>query len=292
MTSIDEKALPEKNVEESMEEALGGSVIVDKDRSDWSSTKERRASIKSNMSKKKQEFKFDLAEDVYALISVCPVFSTPFLTALLVVAIKVTVYLILASDIEIAQRVDSDRIATTAVKGLLIPVSVAMQEDLMDCYYFFANGIYDEEIEKISSSATKKKMYISYFMRLFDGLLSLYVNFAVMLVTTTTLGVFLNFAALQFLQSIDDVFYELIEKGFVGDTMEHWCMICSEIKIKRRHEENNTRFLFFRVSHLDTILSFITLGICYIVWIVLTAAEYDENFGNTVYGPIVNSTAA
>jgi hypothetical protein len=266
MTSIDEKALPETNVEEFMEEA-GGSVVT-KDRSDWSNTKDRKASIKSFMSQKKIDFEFDLTEDVYALISVCPVFSAPFFTALLVIATKLTVYIILADGIEIHQRVYSDRIATTAVKGLLIPVSVAMQEDLMDTYYFFANAIYDEDIMKISPSATKSKMYISYVMRLFDGLLSLYVNFAVMLTTPSTLAVFLNFAALQFLQSIDDVFYELIEKGFVGDTMEHWCIKCSEIKIKRRHQENNTR-MFISVSAISirsypvSPLEFVTLfGLC------------------------------
>jgi len=289
--TTDQKELPTKDIEQSVDEGDAMKSTDTKDKSDWSV--DRRGSIKETMSVKKAEQRFDLTEDVYALLTVCPVFSHPFLISMLIVILKITVYAILATDIAITSRINTDRLATTAVKFLLVPVSVSMQEDLMGSFFFFANGIYCPTMMKKSKSATERKLYFSYCLRTIDGLFSLYVNFTVMLTTTDTQSVFLNFAALQFLQSIDDVFYDLIEKGFFGDTMEHWAELCSQVSIaKRWGKENNHKFWCFRISHLDTILSLMTAGLCYLAWIVLTIAEYNTEIGDEFYGPVGNATAA
>jgi len=284
--STDEKELPTKEVDAGAdEEAVEDTSAKDetKDKSDWSV--DRRGSIKETMSTKKQEQRFDLTEDVYALIFVCPVWSKCFFVAMLIVALKLTVYGILASGIAIGTRVTTDRIPTTIVKCFLIPVIVAMQEDLMGSYFFFANGIYCPSMLKKSRDATQKKLYFSYVLRTIDGFLGLYVNYATMLITADTLGVFLNFAALQFLYSIDDVFYDLIEKGFFGDTMEYWAALCHEMTLARRHGgDHNHKFFCFRISHLDTIFTFMTGGLCYLGWILVTVGEYSDTAAEALYG--------
>lgn len=244
------------------EELMGDEGSGTKMRSDWSV--DRRASIKSLMKMKKTDERFDLDEDVYALITICPVASFPFLFAIVIVVLKLVVYGILISGIELFQPVEVVNIETTVVKCLLIPVSVAMQEDLMSAFFFFANAIYCPRMLEVSTSATKSKLYFSYILRTIDGIGSLYVNFTVMLTTGDTLGVFLNFAALQFLQSIDDVFYELIEKGFMGDSMEHWAVLSAKVTIARRHGDDNKRILCFRISWLDSILMVTTVVLCFI----------------------------
>jgi hypothetical protein len=284
--STDEKELPTKEVEAGADEE----AVVDttaqkgtKDKSDWSV--DRRTSIKETMSTKKADQKFDLTEDVYALVFVCPVASKCFFVAMLIVALKLTIYGILASGIDIGTRVTTDRIPTTVVKCFLIPVIVAMQEDLMGSYFFFANGIYCDSTLKVSKHATKNKLFFSYVLRTIDGFLGLYVNYATMLITPDTLGVFLNFAALQFLYSIDDVFYDLIEKGFFGDTMEHWATLCNDMYLARRHGgDHNHKFLCFRISHLDTIFTFMTGGLCYLGWILVTIGEYSDTAAEALYG--------
>lgn len=266
--------------EELMEDEGSGTKM----RSDWSV--DRRASIKSLMKMKKTDERFELDEDVYALIAICPVASLPFLFAIAIVVLKLVVYGILISGIhpDLTQPLKILNIETTVVKFLLIPVSVAMQEDLMSAFFFFANAIYCPRMLEVSTSATKSKLYFSYILRTIDGIGSLYVNLTVMLITEETLGVFLNFAALQFLQSIDDVFYELIEKGFLGDSMEHWAVLSAKVTIARRHGDDNKRILCFRISWLDTILMVTTVVLCSIGWVIFTVATYSEWFGAVFYG--------
>lgn len=256
-------------------EATQGNVQPVGNSNDWSV--DRRASIKAMMNKKKEEDRFPLAEDVYAYLIVAPVHSAPFLFSLAVIAIKIFVYSILTTDISLK---DFDYAAeskhlTMTVKFFLIPVAVAMQEDLMDSYFFFANAMYCPTMTSISMHATKEKLIFSYFLRTFDGLFSLWVNYAVMLTTDSILAVFLNFAALGFLQSIDDVFYDLAQKGFFGDSLEVMSEVCKTITLARRTSLENQCLGFIRISHVDSILLVGTLIVAVILYGLATAIVYD-----------------
>lgn len=222
----------------------------------------------SQMLSYKQQGSYDIPEDVYAFITVAPVFSAPFIFACLVICTKYIVYCTLLAKIlenfakiEVAQRI------TTAVKFFLIPITVAMQEDLMAVYAGLANASYDPKVLDISAAATKSKFALAYLLQLIDGLLSLVVNFLVMLTTADVLDVFLQFAALHFLQDIDDVFYALVEKGFFGDGMEHMATVCKQVSWPRR--AGTTKFSQF-LTNLDTILFFFTFFVCLILYIVYT----------------------
>ena len=230
--------------------------------------------IHSEMLSYKQQGSYDLPEDVYSFITVAPVFSGPFLFAIGVIGIKYIVYATLmhglkfeAFSVTIEDDVGGDAILAIAVKFLLIPVTVAMQEDLMAVYAGLANARYDPKVCEISEAATKKKFALAYLLQLIDGLLSLSVNFLKMFSTPNILDVFLNFAALHFLQDIDDVFYALVEKGFFGDDMEHMATVCKQISWPRR--TGSTQFSHF-LTNLDSILFFLTFLICVILYVVIT----------------------
>ena len=113
-----------------------------------------------------------------------------------------------------------------------------MQADLMHAFFCFANVMYDPSIlETTSTSATKFKLYISFLLRTFDGLFSLTVNFYLMLVTAETLSVFTNFAALYFLQDIDDVFYglvQLVRKSIRCFSMLHCILSACNVPLRSR----------------------------------------------------------
>ena len=110
-----------------------------------------------------------------------------------------------------------------------------MQSDLMQVFATIANTKYSEDVLTVSKSATFHKFLLAEVLRFIDGGLSLFVNFSVMLTTDAVLSVMLNFAALHFLQDIDDVFYNLVEKGFFGDRLEHMATICKSISWPRRY---------------------------------------------------------
>ena len=100
----------------------------------------------------------------------------------------------------------------------LIPVAVAMQEDLMAVYARIANVKYDPDIMLISPYATPTKFALSFLLRFADGLYSLILNFILLLITDEVLSLFLNFAALGFLQSIDDVAFSVVANGYLGES--------------------------------------------------------------------------
>jgi len=210
-------------------------------------------SARSLMKSKKETDTYDLAEDVYAFIFVAPVLSLPFFFSFYVIAIKIIIYSILFTDIHIDDVTGASQTATAA-KFFLIPVALSMQGDLMHSFFCMANLNYCPQVLKVSKSATKTKLLLSFLLRTIDGMFSLAVNFALMLTTQSTLSVFTNFAALYFLQDIDDVFYGLVELGFFGDLMEHWSTVCKSVTLPRRTGADNRKCGFLRISHLDSIM--------------------------------------
>lgn len=238
--------------------------------------------IKMHMNAKKLEDRIPLGENIYSLMVVSPVYSWPFLFSVLVILGKLTILGILLSDINF-RDLRKEEIKVTVVKFFLIPVAVAMQEDMMDSFFFFANAIYCPSIMEHSPVATKHRLMFSYAMRIVDGVLSLFSNFFIMLITQNTKGVFLNFAALQFLYSIDDVFYELVIQGFFGDSMENLSKVCKDITLSRRPGNDNARIMGIRISWMDTLFFWLSCLVCYIIWAVFTVAKYHEEFGEKFF---------
>ncbi len=255
--------------------------VPDKDELDTSGKKSmRRKYMNSEMLSYKQQGSYELPEDVYSFITVAPVCSAPFLFAVAVIGTKYIVYATLLSGLKFSEfsiKIDydgpvidglsTDEIIAIAVKFLLVPVTVAMQEDLMAVYAGVANTKYDPKVKEISEAATRHKWALAYLLQLIDGLLSLTVNFLKMFNTPNILDVFLNFAALHFLQDIDDVFYALVEKGFFGDDMEHMANVCKQISWPRR--TGTTEFGHFLAS-LDSTLFSLTFLICVALYILIT----------------------
>lgn len=78
----------------------------------------------------KSDQSLPLKNDVYAFIAVAPVMSTPFFFALYVVFVKYCVCGLLAFGIQF-DNIGASGLADDVVKFLLIPVAIAMQEDLV-----------------------------------------------------------------------------------------------------------------------------------------------------------------
>ena len=145
-----------------------------------------------------------------------------------------------------------------------------MQSDLMQVFATIANTKYSEDVLTVSKSATFHKFLLAEVLRFIDGALSLFVNFSVMLTTDAVLSVMLNFAALHFLQDIDDVFYNLVEKGFFGDRLEHMATICKSISWPRRY--------VFRYTTIILSLD----GLCVCAFLFVCCLLYRCPYGSVV----------
>ena len=217
----------------------------------------------------KDHQKIYLGENVYSLLVVAPVTTWTFLFSALVVCLKLVILVILSSDIKYENIDYTPRAGLTFVKFFLIPIALAMQEDLMAAFDVIANGMWCESLVEHSTSATLSKVYFGYFLRGIDGCLSLYVNYGVLLTTNDEIvNVFLNFAALQFIYAIDDIFYELMKLGFFGDQMEHMTMVCGDCSLKRRFGKDDYKIWKFNVSQLDTILFFFLMSLAWLGYFI------------------------
>merc|ERR1712238_247266 len=168
----------------------------------------------------------------------------------------IIVYSLLYTDINFNIE-ESGAKTAMAAKFFLIPVALSMQTDLMNSFFLLANLSYSQEVLKVSTSATKPKLFLSFLLRFLDGLFSLAVNFKLMMIQDEVLSI---------LQDIDDIFYGLVELGFFGDGMEHWSTVCKSISLPPRTGADNKFCGAFRMSHLDSglwLICFIALLIYY-----------------------------
>jgi hypothetical protein len=133
----------------------------------------RNDSTKSIIKSKRDKDTFQLAEDAYGFIFVASVHSKLFMFSLYVVALKLLIFSIVASGIAFQEQEhdqDQDQIKVMVAKFFLIPVAIAMQDDLIYAIFLIANIKYDQSALDISESATNKKFILGIFLRTLDGI--------------------------------------------------------------------------------------------------------------------------
>ncbi|KAL9181998.1 hypothetical protein ACHAXT_012341, partial [Thalassiosira profunda] len=152
--------------------------------------------------------------DVYNMFYISDAWSQPFFYAICVLVMKMALYILLIVDLLIdpdaypfernTKEVEVKLIVKLA-QLFLIPVAILVQEELRVSFFVFGNLQYSPGITKRHPGATKWKWYTANSARFADGVLFLFTNTYLMLVTVNLLSIFLNFAALMFLQQIDNV---------------------------------------------------------------------------------------
>eukprot|EP00525_Craspedostauros_australis_P013026 CAMPEP_0198135188 /NCGR_PEP_ID=MMETSP1442-20131203/60461_1 /TAXON_ID= /ORGANISM="Craspedostauros australis, Strain CCMP3328" /LENGTH=285 /DNA_ID=CAMNT_0043796349 /DNA_START=32 /DNA_END=889 /DNA_ORIENTATION=+ len=189
-----------------------------------------------DMNSRSEPERFDLGEDVYSLIFISPVCSFSFAFAIYMIILKLILFTFLAIDLydQSSGQFGDKSTLIRATQFFLLPVAIALQEDLIHVYTRVANIQYDPAIQDRVPSATETKFALSFLLRFLDGLYSLITNFVLVLITDEVLSVFLNFAALGFLQSIDDIAFHLAANGYLGDNMEDFCMVVKTSSLPRR----------------------------------------------------------
>ncbi|VEU40056.1 unnamed protein product [Pseudo-nitzschia multistriata] len=204
--------------------------------------------------------RLNISEDIYSFVFACPYWSKEFWFAIYFICTKYICFGILMSNISMDNQYHGC-IMVQVVKFFLIPVAISMQEDLITVFYNTACKRYDGLVSRRFVDASLFKWTLANSLRFVDGILSLSVNFFLMLCTNTTLNIFLNFAALHFLQFIDDVLYRLAEQGFFGESMEWATVMCKQITFPRRAIIHGERYNNF-MTHMDTIFLFMTGFVC------------------------------
>jgi len=201
-------------------------------------------------------------DDVYNLFFLSRVGGHAFWYSLYVFGLKMALYTFLAIDAFQNESLDQKTgLRVLMAQFLMLPVAVAMQDDLIATYYLIANIKYCPSIRRTNPEAYEWKFNIATACRAIDGAYSLCVNFVVLVSATDVLSLFLNFAALQFLQTIDNIALELAADGYLTDRLEDVAGNVKEAELPKRSDENWLRCV-------DTILFVTTCVILFAFWLM------------------------
>ena len=168
-----------------------------------------------------QQIRYSLSPNIYSIIFLADIHSVSFFYSLTCCFAKLSLYSFLA--VELGQNgffyeAGADRLVQTA-QFILLPIAVAIQEDLMESLAIIANVKY--VAPDGYPHATGFKWIMAIALRMLDGASSLAINFMLLLQADSVLSLMLNFAALQFLQSIDDMAYSMGKNGYITVKMEY-----------------------------------------------------------------------
>mmetsp|Transcript_29169 Transcript_29169/g.70374 ORF Transcript_29169/g.70374 Transcript_29169/m.70374 type:complete len:544 (+) Transcript_29169:258-1889(+) len=207
----------------------------------------------------------EIEDDVYNMFFLSEPCSSSYWFAIATFILKLGLIIIIAIDLFTEGIFPDSSDVSFNVKltqFLLLPVNVSVQEELITTFFVYANLKWSKEIQSLNPGASKCKYHISNVMRFIDGIAFLFINTTLMLQATQVLGAFLNFAALQFLSSIDNVALHLARDGYLSESLEQVAGDVLLMKLPKNHNDS--------LQVLDSILLGATYLATLVVWIVFT----------------------
>jgi hypothetical protein len=184
--------------------------------------------------------------------------------------LKQSLTTIIAIDLFVNKTFPSSDEVSTSVRVaqfLLLAVNCAVQEELVITFFIYANLKWSRSIMDLNPGATFGKYHASNMARLSDGLSFLLVNATVMFQQVDVLNMFLCFAALQFLQSIDNVALELARKGYLSEMLQSAAKDVEFMKLPRNHNPT--------LQLLDTVGMIVTFLVLVSSWLAVTLRSFQ-----------------
>ena len=208
-------------------------------------------------------------DDVYNLFMMGKLYGHAFYYSLYVFALKIALYTFLAWEVfqKKAELSHKHGAQVLAAQFLMLPIAVAMQDDLTATFYLIANVKYCKSIEEDFPEASRWKFEVATACRALDGFYSLIVNFVVLVSAPDILSLFLNFAALQFLQTIDNIALDLAADGYLTENLEGVAVSVQQASLPKRSDANWLR-------SLDTVLYCGTVAALISCWGFVAVRNY------------------
>jgi hypothetical protein len=188
----------------------------------------------------------DLEKDIYSLFFIAKPWSSAFFFSILVVLFQYSLlflifYDLLEEDDHVAVRNRAKAPLTpneTDVKIAqysAIVISLVSQEDVMKPFLLCVR--YDPAIQATHSAASRFMFVLANTMRSCEGLATVVVSFILIIQSTTVIELFFNFAAMQFVSGLDNLAYELVMNGYIGDNLQDAAKSVSELSVPsdRKH---------------------------------------------------------
>lgn len=126
--------------------------------------------------------------------------------------------------------------------GVALTISfTASQGDLVKGFEHLVNG-YDENVKKQNQFAKRGKYVAAGVFQSLVGILMTTDLFILLMQSTSVIGMCLNFAALHFVQEIDDVAFMFASMGLLSQSIQLECLSVGDIMIAAKVRQRTWRF--------------------------------------------------
>ncbi|CAB9518999.1 Notch ligand involved in the mediation of Notch signaling (By similarity) [Seminavis robusta] len=196
-----------------------------------------------------------LNEDIYSVIYTADARSQAFCFAMFVFVVQLSVIWLIFFDL-LDTHSDNNKISlppgvpimvnlAQAIGVLLIVFTVAVYGDLTTGLARLIDG-YDSDVLFKHPDAHCTKWFLSGLFQMTVGASMTMVLFVLLMQSTTVIGMCLNFAALHFVQEIDDLSFALGQKGFLTRSIQKDCDHVSQLTVPkgRRRVRKRARRIF------------------------------------------------
>ena len=196
---------------------------------------------------------YTLSNDCYNMMFLMSARSTPFWYASMVLSFKIIILIIIPyslcqqdpappgyndennNSFNVPLEVGPIVIASqlTAILLTILFTSSA----LTDMFSLLTVG-YTAELGAMFPGASAFKFWFTLILRFLTGMASIGDNFLFIVQSDRALDVFLNFAAILFIQELDGVGYESAHHGFFGSTLRKAAMLMQDVQVIQPHDED------------------------------------------------------
>jgi len=220
--------------------------------------RDQESNLDSSSCKSSEGEEVPINTDVYNMFFLSNTGGQAFYYAAYIFLLKLALYTLLALDCWSAESPAETDKKVLIAQFLMLPIAVAMQDDLMTTFFLIGNIKFSAALQKENPGANNTKFHIANFARGIDGVYSLLINFVILKKADTVQALFLNFAALQFLQTIDNIALDLAADGYLTERLEEVAVNVKNAKLPRKTNP------FYLV--MDTVLFVSAFAILLIAW--------------------------
>ena len=215
-------------------------------------------------------------EDAFTILFVSPVCSTSFFYALFFFLMQMAILVLssvnLLNDSDPGNPLKVPVANLTGVKfaqALALFATVVSSTDVAESLNVF-HLQFDPSILDIFPSATRTRWYILNLLRFMLGFMCMVVAFLFIVQSTDVLGLFLDFAAVQFVSELDDLGFYLADNGYSILRMKH---LTTEIKSLSFREKKIDPSSCFSRAVIQNSFSVVILLVLLSVWVTVTIMQ-------------------
>lgn len=193
-----------------------------------------------NESANKQDY-VKLSRDVYSLLYYSVPRSIAFAFSILTYCLQMFILSLFLADsvnldnpdnpLGIPAGVDS---IVRAAQCVAILIAVATQDDLITAINEFFVGYYREALSSEGCGGARWQWLLSITTRFSQGGLCLTATFVLILQSEDVVGLFLDFLAVSFVSTLDDIMFALAREGYFAQRLETEARKMSRLRVSKR----------------------------------------------------------